>query len=180
MKKILLVAFSLFLLSFFGNVGASTAYPEVSCDQYGTDANSCDQCFDGGSKYVGDTFQPNDTWNSWSVGDIYFDDENPSVYSVRTLNNNTVWNADANLIGYTQGLDWYRETTGEYAGRDYLYFEPNTNTRFLESRAWRSIRFASVANNSVDPKWSKWSRQNRLGNRWLWYQYLWTYSCSYL
>lgn len=32
-----------------------TGSSEVSCSNYGSDALSCNQCFDGGTDYVGDT-----------------------------------------------------------------------------------------------------------------------------
>jgi hypothetical protein len=39
------------LSSAFAGVGGST---EVACSTYGADALSCNQCFDGGTDYVGD------------------------------------------------------------------------------------------------------------------------------
>ena len=145
MKKLLLVAFSLLCISFSGYADANLN-EEVSCSNYGSSANTCDQCFNGWSIYENEVFKPYDVFNAGSNDRAYFDDENPIVFSATTLNSNTVWPVSNNLLQYTPGLDW--ET---YQWRPVLIFKANTSTRFLETKDNEWIRLQSVANDSVDP-----------------------------
>ena len=143
MKKLLLVAFSLVAMSFSGH---SQAYEEVSCSAYGANANSCDQCFDGGSKYVGDVFRPNDVFNAWSNDRLYFDDENPVVYSFQSLNANTSWFVSDNLLQYPDSFVW-----NTYQDRYVHLFNAGTSERFLETQPGKGIRLQSVATDTVSP-----------------------------
>lgn len=143
MRKAILLA----IISIFTSWYVS-AYQEVSCSQYGANANSCDQCFDGGSKYTGDTFQVQDVFNAGSNDRIYFDDENQTVYSFNTLNANTTWYVSNNLLEYPSSLTWYTQSS---SGRDYLQFLKNTNTKFLQTVPGKGIRLQSVATDTVNP-----------------------------
>ncbi len=52
---LLLISFLLPLLSVSWVYAAVSGSSEVACSTYGSDALSCNQCFDGGTDYVGDT-----------------------------------------------------------------------------------------------------------------------------
>ncbi len=128
------------------------AYDEVSCSAFGTNANSCDQCFNGGSKYVWDAFHVNDVFNAWSRDRLYFDDENPITYAFQTLNSNTTWSTSNTLLQYPDSFVW-----NFLDNRRVHVFKAGTNERFLEpyvdpvtgARGW--IKLQSVANDSVSP-----------------------------
>ena len=51
---------------------AAPSSSEVACSNYGNDALSCNQCFDGGTDYVGDAIAKNfsDTFINTSSDDL--------------------------------------------------------------------------------------------------------------
>jgi hypothetical protein len=63
------VASTVYITSSFAATSSST---EVACSNYGADALSCNQCFDGGTDYVGDTIAKNfsDTFINTSSDDL--------------------------------------------------------------------------------------------------------------
>jgi len=138
MKKIVIICTLL-----FSSLSVTSVFwqQQVSCSQYWSNANSCDQCFDGGSKYTWDVFKPYDVFNAWSKDRIYYYDENPSNYSVSTLGSSTNWYVSNNLLQYPSSLDWQISSSW----RDYLHLRANTSTRILETQNWKWIRLQSVS-----------------------------------
>ena len=143
MKKLLLVAFSLFCISFSWYADANLN-EEVNCSNYGSSANTCDQCFNGWSWYENEVFTTYDVFNAGSNDRAYFDDENPIVYSFNTLNTNTTWAVSNNLLEYPDTFEW-----GTYQNRRVHVFEAGTNERFLNTQDGKWIKLQSVANDSV-------------------------------
>lgn len=59
------------MLSASAIFAAPSSSIEVSCGNYGADAVSCNQCFDGGTDYVGDTTAKNFSDSFTNAGSDY-------------------------------------------------------------------------------------------------------------
>jgi uncharacterized repeat protein (TIGR01451 family) len=148
MSKIIIILFLLLCTPVFAH---AASYPEVSCSQYWSNANSCDQCFNGGSKYVGDTFTPDDYFHAGNQTRVYWQDENWPRYTVNTLNNNTNWYVSNDLIWYPPNFSWYTAQNGGNAWRKYHLFSANSSSRIYATKIWKWIRLQSVNGDNVSP-----------------------------
>jgi len=143
-----MIRFLLLALISLVSVTQVSAYNEVSCSQYWSSANGCDQCFDGGSKYEWDSWQVWDYMKTKNTDVIYFPHENSSNYTFQSLNSGTSWFVSNNLLEYPSNLTWYTQSS---TGNNYLHFPKNTNTLFLDTKSGKGIKFQSTANDNIDP-----------------------------
>ncbi len=145
---------SFMLLTALASVGyAQTSYEKKPCSTFGSNASGCQNCFDGGTKAVGDVFRPNESFEASDKSRIYFADENQLVYSVKILNSNTSWFTSYNLLNYPDSLTWYSSegvNPDIGKGRSYLFLEPHTKIRILEASKGKGIKLEKVTSSSID------------------------------
>ena len=126
-------------LSWVTIVSGASAYTEVACSAYGSSANSCQQCFDGGTIYQGQYRSGfyDDFTNVGSERSIIFAN-NPGTVSTDILQDGFKWSVANDMWALNSALfTGISKTRGLYiplepgqTAAHYIYSKPNTGIAF--------------------------------------------------
>lgn len=139
MKKFFLAAVGAAMLS---QPALAQSYDRVGCNDLGSVADGCTECFDAGSRRVGQTMRPHNVFNAGSDTRIVFEGENQIFFEHRVLNSETVWAVPDDMMQYPDTLRWYTASDGF---RRYLMIESGESVRIHETRPGLAISLAHVS-----------------------------------
>ncbi len=143
--KQILASIILFAVSM---TSASAAYPEIECSTDAVfSANSCDQCFDGSQKAVGDTigFIEDDWTNTGNAARIFYEEEqtSPEMLSL----GGSSWSQTPSSDNFWETPDEFEALYSEI-NQGYV-LEPGQTTKFVQG----SLESAYVLESTDLAQW---------------------------
>ncbi|MDD2745413.1 MAG: hypothetical protein PHU93_02645, partial [Candidatus Gracilibacteria bacterium] len=139
MKNFLRISFFLAFFSASCSVFASTGYPEVSCSAFGASANSCNQCFEGGTLYQGQYVT--NMFDDFTAGNqqtaIFAN--NPGSVRTEYVQNGFTWSESASMWTLNSNLfssfsatrGWYIALQPNQVASAYISSAPGTGLQFI-------------------------------------------------
>lgn len=102
---------------------AATPYPQVSCSQYGVQANSCNQCFEGIRMYPSQTIGVTDLYDDFSnqsTNRIVMWKDDGASYEATVLQSGMSFFTSTNIFRFPTNFVFYTSSSG----KNYHIFEP--------------------------------------------------------
>jgi hypothetical protein len=139
MKNFLRISALFALFSLSTSVFADTGYPEVSCSNFGAAANSCNQCFEGGTLYQGQYVT--NLYDDFTAGNqqTLILANTPGSITTEYVQSGFAWSESASMwtlnaslfTNFSQTRGWYAFMQPNQTARAYVQSAPGTGLQFV-------------------------------------------------